>query len=179
MIIETSAQGSVEYAVYASDTAAFAGEETVTTISQGDTDVNAFTGQYFYIVATVTNASALPILESMNITTTLGKSTKLTLSDVDTSTLAGSTSARTVDFGRTVSGVKNMQITVKSAPNYTLDTYVTDYPTSNTLLPRIVDKSVPSIALVGLDNVPRDGVVDIVAEVLPEQYMSGNNLLIR
>lgn len=179
LVIETTAQGSVEYAVYASNTAAFAGEETVTTISQGATDVNAFTGQYFYIVATVTNTSALPILNSMEITTTVGKSTKLTLSDVNTSTLAGTSAARTVDFGRTVSGVKNMQITVKHSPNYTLDTYVTDYPTANTLLPRIVDKSVPSIALVGLDNVPRDGVVDIVAEVLPEQYMSGNNLLLR
>jgi hypothetical protein len=32
---------------------------------------------------------------------------------------------------------------------------------------------------VGLDNVPRDGVIDVVAEILPEQYMDGNNLRVR
>lgn len=179
LVIETQAQGTVEYEVYTSNTAAFAGEETVTTVAQDATGVSAFSGQYIYVVATVTNTSALPILESMNISTTVDVTTKLSLNDIDTSTLAGTVDARTVDFGRTVSGVQNMQITVKESPDFTLESYVTDYPTSNTLLPRVVDKTTPSIALVGLDNVPRDAVVDIVAEVLPEQYMSGNNLLVR
>jgi len=179
LVIESSAQGSVEYEVYASDTAAFAGEETVTTIAQGATGVSAFSGQYFYIVATVTNTSVLPLLEAFDITTNQKTSTKLSLNDIDTSTLDGTVSARELDFGRTVSGVKNLQITVKEVSDFTLESYVTDYPTSNTLLPRIVNKTTPSIALVGLDNVPRDAVVDVVAEVLPEQYMAGNNLLIR
>lgn len=179
LVIETIASGSVDYQVISSDTAAFSGEETTVTINHGDVGVSAFNGQYFYIVATVTNDTALPTLENMSITVTQGRSTKLTLSDVDTSTLSGTTDARTIDFGRTVSGVRNIQITVKETSDFTLESYVTDYPTSNTLLPRIVDKTTPSIALVGLDNVPRDAVVDIIAEVLPEQYMSGNNLLLR
>lgn len=179
IIVQTQALGTVEYDIYASDTGFFEGEETVHTISQGDTNIAAFSGRYFFVVAKVTNTASLPILQNMQITTQYNRGTKLKLNDVDTSTLGGTASARSVDFGRAVSGISNMQITVKQVNDFTLDWYVTDYPTSNTLIPRIVDKTVPSIALVGLDNVPRDGVVDIVAEVLPEQYMSGNNLLVR
>jgi hypothetical protein len=179
LVIETSAQGRVEYDIISSVTGAFSGEETTVVISANTATIPAFSGRYFYIVAKVTNNSGLPILDSMNITTTVNKTTKLTLSDIDTSTLAGTVSARVVDFGRAVSGVKNMQITVKSTPDYTMQVYVTDYPTSNTVIARIVDKTVPSIALVGLDNVPRDATVDIIAEILPEQFLSGNNLLIR
>lgn len=178
-LLESTAQGTVEYDVYASDTGAFAGEETVTSIASGDTGVSAFTGKHFYVAARVTNNSSLPVLYSMTVTITTNKYTKITLNDIDTSTLAGTVSARTVDFGRTVSGVKNMQITVKQVTDYTLDVYVSDYPTCSVVIPRIVDKATPSIALVGLDNVPRDGIVDISAEILPEQYMSGNNLLLR
>lgn len=179
ILVQTNAVGTVEYDIYASNTGTFTGEETVTSITQGQQGISAFSGRYFFVVATVTNTSNLPTLENMSITLRSKRGTKLTLNDIDTSELSGTTAARTVDFGRTVGGVSNMQITVKSVPDYTLDVYVTDYPTANTVIPRIVDKTVPSIALVGLDNVPRDGVVDITADILPEQYMSGNNLLVR
>jgi len=75
--------------------------------------------------------------------------------------------------------VRNIQITVKEVSDFTLESYVTDYPTSTTLIPRIVSKTAGTIALVGLDNVPRDGIIDVVAEILPEQYMDGNNLRVR
>jgi hypothetical protein len=47
-------------------------------------------------------------------------------------------------------------------------------------MPRVISKtSTPQFALVGLDNKPRDAVVDIVIEYLAEGYMNGNNLLVR
>jgi hypothetical protein len=179
MVVEAQAQGTVAYDVYASDTGAFAGEETVTSIAQGDTGVDSFSGRWFFVVATVTNNTALPILEKFTTSTQVNKSTKLKLADVDTSALTGTVDARELDFGRTTSGIRNIQITVKEVTDFTLESYATDYPTSNTLIPRIVNKTAATIALVGLDNVPRDGVIDVVAEVLPEQYMDGNNLRVR
>lgn len=179
IVVETSAQGTVEYTVYSSDTGAFDGEETSTSVSQGDTGVSAFDGKYFYVVATVTNTNSLPILESQLITTKSKSGTTLRLSGVDTSTLTGTVDARTLDFGRTTSGIRNLQITVREVTDFTLESYVTDYPTSNTLIPRIVSTTAGTIALVGLDNVARDGVIDVVAEILPEQYMDGNNLRVR
>lgn len=178
IVIETIADGTVEYTVYASDTGAFDGEETNTAIAQGATGVSAFQGKYFYIVATVTNTSSLPTLTSQLIRTQFKRSSSVKLSSVDTSTLSGTVDARQLDFGRTTSGVRNLQITVKQVSDFTLESYVTDYPTSNTLIPKIVDAT-GTIALVGLDNVPRDGIIDVVAEVLPEQYMDGNNLRVR
>jgi hypothetical protein len=179
IVVESTAQGTVAYDIYASDTGAFAGEETVTSIAQGDTGVSSFSGRWFFVVATVTNNNALPVLEKFITRTQVNKSTKVKLSDVDTSTLGGTVAARELDFNRTTSGVRNIQITVKEVTDFTLESYVTDYPTSNTLIPRIVSKTASTIALVGLDNVPRDGVIDVVAEILPEQYMDGNNLRVR
>jgi hypothetical protein len=80
---------------------------------------------------------------------------KFSLNNIDTATLGGTSAARTLVLPKPVSGVTNIQITPKTVANYTLQTYVTDYPTCNTVLPRVVSKTSPyQIALVGLDNVP-------------------------
>jgi len=179
IVVEAQSDSTVEYDVYASDTGYFAGEETVTSISAGDTGIDAFSGRWFFVVATVTNTNSLPVLENFVTRTQVNKSTKIKLADIDTSTLGGTVNARELDFGRIASGVRNIQITVKEVSDFTLESYVTDYPNSTTLIPRIVSKTGGTIALVGLDNVPRDGIIDVVAEILPEQYMDGNNLRVR
>lgn len=177
--IETDAVGLVSYTIYTSTTGAFAGEETITSIAQGATGVAAFTGRFVWIEVTVTKTAGVNVLNSVNFSI-VQRVNKFSLNDVDTSTLSGTSSARTLVLPKTVSSVTNIQITPKTVANYTLLTYVTDYPTSNTVIPRVLSKTSPyQIALVGLDNVPRNAVVDILVEYLPEGYMSGNNLLVR
>lgn len=175
----TRAEGLVEYNIYTSDTGAFDGEETITAIAQGDSGIEAFTGQYVWIEVFVYATGGTNVLYGIEYEIT-EQANKFSLNNIDTSTLGGSSSARTLTLPKAVSGVTNIQITPKTVTNYTLDVYVTDYPTSNTVIPRVLSKTSPyQIALVGLDNVPRDAVVDILVEYLPEGYMSGNNLLVR
>lgn len=176
--ITTEAVGTVSYEVWLSTTGAFDGEETITTIEPGDEDIPAFEGAVVFILIKVSNTGGLAQLLDMRARAT-NETRIISANGIDTSTLAGTVSARTLDLGRPISGVTNIQITPKSTPNYTLAVYSTDYPTSNIVIPAVVNKTVPSIRLVGLDNVPRDAVIDVVAEALPEQYMSGNNLLLR
>jgi hypothetical protein len=177
--IQTDAVGLVSYRIFTSSTGEFAGEETITSIAQGATGLASFTGRFIWIEVTVTRTAAVNVLNSVNFSV-VQKVNKFSLNDVDTSTLGGTSAARTLVLPKTVSSVTNIQITPKTVANYTLLTYVTDYPTSNTVIPRVLSKTSPyQIALVGLDNVPRNAVVDILVEYLPEGYMSGNNLLVR
>lgn len=175
----TDADGLVSYKIYTSDTGAFAGEETVTTINQNASNITAFTGRYVWIEVFVAATGGPAVLYGVEFEIT-EQVNKFSLNNIDTSTLGGTASARTLVLPKAVSGVTNIQITPKSVPNYQLDVYVTDYPTCNTVLPRVVSKTSPyQIALIGLDNIARDAVVDILVEYLPEGYMSGNNLLVR
>jgi hypothetical protein len=177
--IQTSAVGSVSYKIYTSNTGAFGGEETITTINPGDSGVAAFTGQYVWIEVTVTRTAGTNILSKVDYSIS-DTANKFSLNNIDTSTLGGSVSARTLTLPKAVSAVTNIQITPRTVANYTLQTYVTDYPTCNTVLPRVLSKTSPyQIALMGLDNVPRDAIVDVLVEYLPEGYMSGNDLLVR
>ena len=177
--IQTEAVGLVSYNIYTSNTGAFAGEETITAIAQGATGVTAFTARFVWIEVTVTRTAGTNILYSVDFAIS-EKPNKFSLNDVNTATLGGSTSARTLTLPKTVSGVTNIQITPKTVSNYQLDVYVTDYPTCNTVIPRVLSKTSPyQIALIGLDNIARDAVVDLLVEYLPEGYMSGNNLLVR
>lgn len=177
--IITSAEGRVEYKIYTSNTGLFAGEETVTDIATGATAIPAFTAQFVWIEVFVYQTSGVNVLYGVEFEIT-EQANKFSLNNVDTSTLSGSASARTLTLPKAVSGVTNIQITPKTVPNYQLDMYVTDYPTCNTVIPRVLSKTSPyQIALIGLDNIARDAVVDLLVEYLPEGYMSGNNLLVR
>lgn len=173
--IETLAQGTVSYTVFVSDTGAFTGEETETAIAPGDTGISSFTGQYVIVAVSVAAGAQPPVIEDITITAT-NQSLALQFSDVDTSTLSGSVTARVLSSDREISGILNMQITPKAVTAYDVDAYVTNTPTSTTVIPKIIDKSLLTFSLVGIDNQPRDAVVDIVVEALPLQSMSGNNL---
>jgi len=177
--IVCDASGTVSYDVYTSNTGLFEGEETVTNIAAGSSGITSFNSRYYAVAVNVSNTSGNPVLRGFEMTASEATVT-FAYNSLNTSTLAGSTSARTLVLPRSVSQIVDLQIQ-PHAGSYSMDVYVTDYPTATTLLPRIVSKTIatPQIALVGLDNVARDGIVDIQIRALPEQYMDGNNLLVR
>lgn len=176
--IQTQANGQVGYKIYTSDTGAFAGEETITEIEPGDSGIGAFSGRFVWIEALVYVTAGVNILEGIEFAVS-EQSNSFSINNIDSSTLNGTVSAREITDASDVS-VTNIQITPRAVPAYNLDLYVSNTPTSVTVIPRVISKSSPpTFALVGLDNQPRDAIVDIVVEYLPESYMSGNNLLVR
>jgi len=184
--------GTMSYEIYTSNTGVFQGEETKTTVVEGDFDIAAFYGQYVYVVARVSGSE----LRNLNITTSSQTSTR-TLRDVDTSTLGGTISARAIPLARPVSRVMNIVISPKTTTAYAVDLYVSNTATSEVLIPMVVSKadaepyfvtdyivtdyyaegSTPSFVLYGLDNQARNGIVDINLEVLPRQVMTGGNIV--
>ena len=179
--ITTDANGLVAYDVYTSSTGAFAGEEALTTIAQGATGVASFTCQYIAVVVKVTQTQGLNTLNAVELKANDSR-VNILLKDISTSTLTGTSSARQLVLPRTVSGIVDMIITPhQTSSPYTLDLYVSSTQTSTQLVPKIVSKSAaaPTVALTGLDNQPRDGVIDVAIWALPEQYMDGNNLTTR
>ena len=181
MKIETSTNGTVEYDIYTSTTGMFAGEETHVNVPQLATNVAGFSGSYYVIAVSVTpQAGQLATIDGINITVT-NKPISQLMTNVDTSTAGGTTSARPVPILRNFSIISDIDISVQQVTSYKLDVYVTDHIDCTTVIPRVVskDRTNPTIALIGLDNVPRDGTIDIKVTGLPEQYMSGNNLLVK
>jgi hypothetical protein len=175
--IQTDAAGIVSYKIYVSDTGEFDGEETVTEIQQGDEGIPGFTGRYIWIEVTVTPTAGVNVLNSIQYTV-VQQVNSFSINDYNTATLPGTVGVRQLtDIN---SFVTNIQITPKAVESYALDLYVSNTPTSDTVIPRVISKQAPvTIGLVGLDNQPRDAIVDIVVEYLPEGYMDGNDLMLR
>jgi hypothetical protein len=178
--ITTVAKGNVDYYIYTSNTGAFAGEEAETIILNGATGVGGFTAQFVWIAVQVNGTAGTPILYGVEFAISESGGNSLALSDINTASLSGTSAARTLSIGRTIGSITNIQITPKTVTSYAVDLYVSSSATSNTVMPRIISKGTsPVFALVGIDNQPRDAVVDIIVQYLPEGYMSGNNLLVR
>lgn len=178
--ITCDANGTVDYIVYTSTTGEFNGEETTTTITNGDTNVAGFNGIAVIVVAKVWKTVGVNKLSGITVTTT-NRTIGETISDADSSTLTGSSSSRQIPITRNYSAISDIAIHAHAVTSYTQDVYVTEHPSSTTVIPRVISKSntTPTFALIGVDNVARDGVVDIQITGLPQQYMQGNNLLIR
>ena len=178
--IVTDAVGTVAYTIYTSNTGAFDGEESYVDIAQGATGVASFTARYYVVAVKVTQTSGINVLNSFELTVT-AQTIDIDINAVNTSTLSGTSAARTLVLPRTVSKIVDLQVTPQAVTAYNLDVYVTDYPSCTTVIPRVISKSIatPQIALIGLDNIARDAVVDVHIRALPEMYMSGNNLLVR
>jgi hypothetical protein len=173
--ITATGTGSVDYyIIYASETGAFAGEETIVKIVDGD-DVQSFYGQYFFTQVKWTGGE----LASMDITAS-GNTITQNYRGIDTSTLAGTASERTLSFDFPISGIVELKINPRAATSYPVNLYVSDTATSQVLIPVIksLDYTTPSFALYGIDNDPRDGTVDITITAMPRQVMSGNNLYV-
>jgi len=177
--ITTVSSGIVSYQVFTSITGQFQGEETTTTIASGATNVSSFSGQYILVVVTATYNNQSLTIGNITIIPVASTVKELLYKDLDTSTLSGSSSARTVPLTQPVSQILEVFVTPKTVTSYALDLYVSDTATSNYVVPRVISKTTsgPVIALVGLDNQPRDAVVDILIKALGNQSMVGNNLV--
>lgn len=173
--IESDFDGECSYIIYVSETGDFAGEESEYYVQDGDYNVSAFYGRYAYVTARVIGRE----FRSMTITASNTKST-FYLSNIDTSTLGGTTAARTLSPNLPISAIIDMQIQPKTATTYNVNLYVSDTATSTALIPMVISKSMPSPSFVmrGIDNDPRDGIVDIVITGLPRQVMTGGNLIV-
>ena len=185
--IETDidATGIVEYTVWTSTTGAFDGEETQTVIVENQEDIDGFNGKYVVLGIKVTEVAANgPVQINRFSWKTTGRTLALYFNDYNSTDLNGSIGNRTIFPQRTISVIKNIQITPKSAEGYVVDDYVEDdYFEGSTgfIVANIKSKSFSSftIGLYTSDGNPTEGTFDAVAQVLPEQYANGANLSAR
>jgi hypothetical protein len=173
--IESVFKGTIAYIIHVSETGQFSGEETETFVQDGDTNVPGFYGRYIYVTARVTGTELNSFTINADIATR-----EYILSNVNTSTLSGTSSNRTMALATPVSIIKDIHIQPKAATSYAVNLYVSDTATSEVLIPVIKSKTTsgPTFALYGIDNDPRDGIVDIKITALPRQVMFGGNLIV-
>lgn len=178
--IITQAQGEVSYDVYTSTTGAFAGEETLTSIAYGAVGIASFNTRFFAVAIQVAATAGIPILNGFEITAT-EQTISFSFNSVDTSTLAGSVGNRTFPLGRTVSQIVDLQVTPQITNAYALEVYSSDFNQSTSVIVNIANKTTNSVALIiiGVDASPQDCLVDMQVTATPEQFMQGNNLLVR
>ena len=165
----TEYQGALNsYTIHTSETGLFNGEETELVVEDGDTDIAAFYARYVYVTVNLDGSALI----NMNINASR-ETFDIVLKNISTSTLPGTVNERTLVFPETPSQIVSLDIVPVNDTAYNMNVYVTDYPTSKALIPVITDKtaSAPTFYLVGLDNVPRNGVIDVTARALPGQQM--------
>jgi hypothetical protein len=168
-------QGTMSYDIYVSQTGLFQGEEDIYRIQEGDTGIASFYGQFCYVTATITGQE----FSSINITPNTS-TREILLPNINSGTLSGSNTARQIPLGGSVSLIKDIQIQVKTPTAYAVDLYVSSTATSQVIIPMVVSKSstAPTFALYGIDNQPRDAVVDIQITALPQMVMLEGNILV-
>ncbi len=173
--ITTEFDGTMKFIVHVSDTGEFGGEESETVIQEGDSNISSFYGRFVYVTAIVTGTE----LRRMSVQTSREFDT-IKLANINTSTLSGTNTARVLSLPRTVSGIYDMDIQVKAMTPYAVDLYVSSTATSKVGIPVVVSKSAsaPSIAIYGIDNQPRDAVVDVTLTVLNRMVMNSGRLVI-
>jgi hypothetical protein len=179
--ITTQANGVVDYYVYTSNTGAFSGEEVEHEILSEADNVPAFTARYFQVGISVEKISAAQEILSTQVQV-INSRNKFSIDNVDTADINdGSTQGYLLPLGRSVGTITNVQITPREVTPFQLDVYVTDEPTSTMVVPHVTSKTsdAVSFALYGLDNKPRDAIVDVLIEYLPEMYMDGLALRVR
>lgn len=173
--IDLDCDGDCEFLIQVSSTGDFNGEERDYIVRNGNSNVSSFFGQFVYVTATVSG----PQLRRMTITYDTA-SREIVLENVDSSTLSGSVSDRQIAMPETVSSIKDIVIQPKAATTYAVNLYVSDTPNSTAVFPVIISKSAtaPRFVLYGIDNDPRDAVVDILITVMPRMVMENNNLFV-
>jgi hypothetical protein len=173
--IEAEFTGSLSYLIYVSETGAFAGEETEYYVKDGDYNVAGFYGRYCYVTAVLEGIELIKILITANTAIK-----EYRIPNVNSATLAGTLGNRQIALPTPVSLIKDIHIQPKAATSYAVNLYVSDTATSEILIPVIKSKTntTATFALYGIDNDPRDGVVDITVTALPRQAMFGGNLVV-
>jgi len=173
--IQSVFTGNIYYDIYVSETGIFQGEEQTYRIQEGNLNISAFYGQYCYVTATITGQE----FGSINITANT-ETRELLLPNIDSSTLSGPNTARQIPLTAGVSTIKDIQIQVKTPTAYAVDLYVSSTATSQVIIPMVVSKNstTPTFALYGIDNQPRDAVVDIQITALRRMIMVEGNILV-
>ena len=173
--ITSEFNGSISYLIWTSDTGEFDGEERQYLIEEGNTDIPAFYGRYLYVQARVTGN----LLRRMTIETN-SSTFDFQLQNVDTSTLSGTVGNRSFSLPTPISAIQDISISVKAATPYAVNLYVSDTATSEVLIPVVRSKvgTSPSFGLFGIDNDPRDGIVDVKIKAMNRQSMVGGNVYI-
>ena len=167
-------QGTMQYLIHTSTTGDFATDVEEYLITGSDLNITSFYGQFVYVTAILDG----PELRRMTVTTDT-TSRQLQLVNVNSSTLSGSNTARQIPLPGVYSSIKEIHIQPKAATAYAVNLYVSDTATSVVTIPVVVSKSsTPTFALYGIDNEPRDAVVDITLEVMPRMAMIGGNLTV-
>lgn len=172
--IEAVFAGTINYLVHVSDTGQFVGEETEHELTDGQLNIAAFRGAYVYVTARVTGAS----LTQLTVSTTRELST-VRLSNVNTSQLGGTITARPIPLPATISEIYSIHIQPQAATSYPVNLYVSDTANSQVLTAVVNSKSIngATFALYGIDNDARNGVVDITITALPRMVMLGGSVL--
>jgi hypothetical protein len=161
-----------EYRIHVSETGLFQGEETETRCLEGNYNIPSFYGRYAYVTVYLTGG----VLQGLQITGSQDYK-EVKVADVDTSTLPGTASSRTLTLPNPVSGVKEMIITCKTSTAYAVNLYVSDTATSQVLIPMVIDKSALTFRLTGIDNEPRNGIIDATVVAFPRQAMINGQIL--
>ena len=175
--------GIPTFTVYTSNTGAFAGEETSTTVNVNDTNVEAFYGRYVAIFVSVVYvpSEGIPQISTFDFTSSSNRLETIQY-DVNSTTLSGDASARTIVMPRIVSKVLSIQLT-PHAGSYVEDSYVADSYIDDRVpgFPGIVTKTRtgPQVTFVSPAGTKVDAVFDVTMNVLPEQYMNERNMAVR
>jgi hypothetical protein len=143
--------------------------------------VPAFKSRYIKVIVYSSKVNNItPTISEITISTKNPQISEYIINDLDSSTCAGTQTARVIPLTQTLSNIVDIKITPhETASAYNLDVYVTNTPTSTYLIPKIISKDPvsPTFALVGVDNHARDGIVDITIKSIPGGKMQGNNLV--
>jgi hypothetical protein len=181
----TDVTGNIKYEIYTSTTADFADANvTITNVAPGTSNVSAFYGQHYAVVANVSTTGTRPELRSMTITST-DQRLELTFNDLVSSSLAGNVAQRYLPLTRSISRVLNTQITCTDTGNAAATTDTTRYYTETPIFPApvgyIVNKGTqPTVCFREVANgTLTNATFDAVLKVLPEQYMDTVNLNVR
>ena len=181
LTINTQTNGIVDYYVYTSDTGAFDGEEIETVILAEDAGIAAFTTQFYQVGVSVERLADPQQITGIEVRVVQGRN-KFSIDNIDTADINdGSSEGYLLPLGRPVGTITNVQITPQAVTPFQLDVYVTDDATSTVVIPHVTSKTSDSVsfALYGLDNKPRDAIVDVLIEYLPEMFRDGNALRVR
>jgi hypothetical protein len=169
--IQTQASGPVELLIHVSDTGEFAGEEREYLLNQ-TANIPAFRGQY----AAITVRAQAQSLERFDINTSR-QTQEIELRDINTALLPGTVTDRQLPIGA-ASQIIDIFIQPKAVPSYAVNLYVSAQPVSEIVIPVVKDKNLGTIALYGIDNDPRDAVIDARIKIMPLQRFFNGNLVV-
>lgn len=181
--ITIDCSGTPSYTIYASETGAFAGEETSVTADLGDENIAAVYGRYviLYITITYVPSEGVPEIRSFEWSAS-GARTSAFQYDLNSADLGGTASSRQLVPPRNFSKILTMRITPISS-DYVVDDYVAQgyFVDPVAPYPYIVDKdrTTPRIAFADGDGDAADTQFDIEYVGLPEMYMDGRDLRTR